>query len=1192
MIDTKSPESKWESMRQGILDKVILDKENQSPNKNTGLVLNEGPYLKRSKSFGGESDEKFVKPLMAKQESRSTTLGMPNKGILKTSLCSLDYTHDSSCKNDLDNHTVIGIMQVALKDNEKDSERSETKKSQRRKSLNRRVSFANYASVRLYEKDQEFQSPNPTFPSKTTPSSKEKFLLSPIKRNFKSKKSSALNDSPKTPSPIKCISPVKPSKAYINSPIPMPQGQEFSDDIDHVDIESSENVFFSDIGNNHEKEFCNYQNKGIFKDIDGEMTMDLTEVISNPVFEKKNTQKIAMDLVDVASDSIPEEGDVEVTMDITKLLPCSIFEKSATEEPVIHLTHVPDSSVVERNNEIKMNSIITLGEIQKNQSKLFFNFQSLSDKKHNEKEPTMELHAIDNGSLKIDNHVDSDVVDMDTTKVVGGILRNLNGMDQKDGLTMDFTTTIGNILTVNEEITKDLDFSFNNVCLEKKLNIQRKMQSNTFSGCFSLDDFHKPIVVYEDDNTVDMDLTKIAPLVLEHENNLTLKNVKEEFVSLKHDSLPMDIDIKKSLNTELKSPQRIPRSGVLAIDALFGKNTLNNIRNISDTVVPIQLGSPKAAKLLKNRKSIGYFEEMKLVGLGSPTTKIIVGNKLTRENGMSESDIFTVNGLNILDRIAQLTPKKNVPFQLTPEKNIISSQLLSLHNISKDNILENSESKLKRNYENTLNNTYTISPTKKTCKSSNIKEYSDRLIETHDEDNFLPSITLTEFLKMTSISFLDGLTTTKRRETTFFPYLNTNPPTLKELVYTSSLTLPTLELYQFSCKELQKYISEGKEVVNKIEKDTSEENPLLFREYIYASHDIQVIMVGQFKLLKNYSRLYAKSVWYDWRDKLLLGLKEGLEKNLEGLKKDELIINESKPILNTCFPLIKQTYESLKEKIKHMKAIKEEISQCDQKELRKVRSSLFNINEELQGDTEDFEKLRKCISEIDDRLHELSEKQAKLNREIEEYKKVMKVNRCFEKGEIENIKKMLQILKSVTGWEVKRFFHDTVVFIYLDTIETTFNFIKNDASIKWNGGVKDKVKEFFFDYLEKRLKSCTVKEALSLICRIWYTATLIWSEFCLLKIRYPLLYNLTIENDQPLLQVTAKVFLPSSFSKFYVTFKLRHSILYEYPNLSNYDLIDIHIIYGNSNTSKILKTILEKISVGGIKALSFVCNEF
>ncbi|QSL66954.1 hypothetical protein MERGE_001341 [Pneumocystis wakefieldiae] len=1187
-MDIKSPESRRESVKQGlpnkdVLNKDLLNKENLSPNKNTGFALTEGPYLKRSKSFGGEGDERFLKPSIVKPESRST-FGMPNKGILKTSLCSFDYTHDSSYKNDLDNHTVIGIMQVALKDNEKDSEHNETKKFQRRKSLNRRVSFANYASVRLFEKEQEFQSPNPTSPTKTMQSSKEKLLLSPIKRNLKSKKSLALNDSPKTPSPIKCISPIKPSKAYINSPVPMPQGQKFSDDIDHVDIESSENVFFSDIGDSHGQEFCDFQNKGIFKDINGEMTMDLTEVISNPVFEKKNTQEIPMDLVDVASDAIPEEGDAEATMDITKVLPCRIFEKSTTEEPAIDLIHVSESSIVERNNEIKTNSIMALEEIQKNQNKLFFNFQSQSDIKHDQKELAMELHRMNDGSLKTDYHLDP--VDMDTTKVVGGILRDLNEMDQKDGLTMDFTTTVGDILTVNEGIKKELDFPFNNVCSEKKSDIQRKMLSDTSSGRLSFDDFHKPVIVYEEDNTVDMDLTKIVPSVLEHKDNLTLKN-PEKFVLLEHDSLPVDIDIKKPVNTELKSPQRIPRNGVLAMDALFGKNTLNNIRNTCDTVAPVQLGSPKAAKLLKNRKSMGYFEEMKSVGLGSLSTKIIVGSNLTRENGMSESDIFTVNGFNILDRIAQLTPKKNVPFQLTPEKNIISTQLLSLQNTSKDNILENSESKLKRNYENTLNSSYIVSPTKKTCNSSNIKEYSNHLIETHDEDN----ASYMSYVNMTSISFLDGLTTTKRRETMFFPYLNTNPPTLKELVYTSSLTLPTLELYQFSCKELQKYISEGKEVVSKIEEDTSEDNPLLFREYIYASHDIRVIMDGQFKLLKNYSRLYAKSVWYDWRDKLLLGLKEGLEKNLEGLKKDELIINESKPILNTYFPVIKQTYESLKEKIKHMKAIKEEISQCDQKELRKVRSNLFKINEELQGDTEDFEKLKKSISEIDDKLHELSEKQTKLNQEIEEYKKVMEVNRCFKKGEIENIKKMLQVLKFVTGWEAKCFFHDTAVFVYLDTIETTFNFVKNNVSIKWNGEVKDKIKEFFFDYLGKKLKSCTVKEALSLISRIWYTATMIWSEFCLLKIRYPLLYNLTIENGEPLLQVTAKVFLPSSFSKFYVTFKLRHSILYEYPNLSNYDLIDIHIIYGNSNSSKILKAILEKISVGGIKALS-LCNEF
>lgn len=51
----------------------------------------------------------------------------------------------------MDNHTVIGIMQVALKEEaENDSGNDEIKKSRKLKGLNRRVSFASHASVRFY----------------------------------------------------------------------------------------------------------------------------------------------------------------------------------------------------------------------------------------------------------------------------------------------------------------------------------------------------------------------------------------------------------------------------------------------------------------------------------------------------------------------------------------------------------------------------------------------------------------------------------------------------------------------------------------------------------------------------------------------------------------------------------------------------------------------------------------------------------------------------------------------------------------------------------------------------------------------------------------------------------------------------------------------------------------------------------
>ena len=108
---------------------------------------------------------------------------------------------------------------------------------------------------------------------------------------------------------------------------------------------------------------------------------------------------------------------------------------------------------------------------------------------------------------------------------------------------------------------------------------------------------------------------------------------------------------------------------------------------------------------------------------------------------------------------------------------------------------------------------------------------------------------------------------------------------MADYVLAATVTLPMMELYHFSCRELKKYIHEGQEVVNQIEEETLIDNPLLFKEYFSAALDVRAIMDSQFKLLKTYARHQAKAVWYDWRQKLLTGVKDSLSKNHAGLIK-------------------------------------------------------------------------------------------------------------------------------------------------------------------------------------------------------------------------------------------------------------------------------------------------------------------
>jgi kinetochore protein Spc7/SPC105 len=166
-----------------------------------------------------------------------------------------------------------------------------------------------------------------------------------------------------------------------------------------------------------------------------------------------------------------------------------------------------------------------------------------------------------------------------------------------------------------------------------------------------------------------------------------------------------------------------------------------------------------------------------------------------------------------------------------------------------------------------------------------------------------------------------------------------------------------------SCRELKKYISEGRSIVREIENETFEENPPLFREYISATPDIRVLMDNQFKNVKTHARLLSKAMWYEWRMKLLDGLKVGLHKISEGMDTDGGILHHQQELLDSSLPPLIEKHDNLAEEESALRIAAEELSSCDQKELGEARQRLVSVET-------DVEAKRRIIHDLQKRLQE------------------------------------------------------------------------------------------------------------------------------------------------------------------------------------------------------------------------------
>ena len=304
-------------------------------------------------------------------------------------------------------------------------------------------------------------------------------------------------------------------------------------------------------------------------------------------------------------------------------------------------------------------------------------------------------------------------------------------------------------------------------------------------------------------------------------------------------------------------------------------------------------------------------------------------------------------------------------------------------------------------------------------------EGTTKIIELPEEE---VRIHLQDFLNMINIRFIE-LNTTKRRHTVVpgaanDPNAATKPDEtehgreseaksdLERCVVAGTCTVPMLELYQHSCRELKNYISEGRSIVKEIEADTYEDNPPLFREYVSAPADVKPIMDNQFKNVKTHARLLSKAMWYEWRMKLLEGLREGLSKIGDELEQDHLCLTQQEQIIQPVLPDLIEQHEELENQATVAQAQADELADCDLDELKRRRQDLLEVNDDLQEKQRLVEELQEQLREKEDRLEAVLARKHEYAGEIEEAEKTLQECRGWDSSEVETLQGKMSSLNS------------------------------------------------------------------------------------------------------------------------------------------------------------------------------------
>ncbi|KAK9240496.1 Spc7 kinetochore protein-domain-containing protein [Lipomyces kononenkoae] len=1043
------------------------DKENSDYGNHTSR--------KRSKSLGGSDDITLPIPRKRRVAGGSRIPTVP-RGILKSSYSTAD-----------ENHTVIGVMQIALKD-----ESIAQSKSTNSKTLSRRVSFAPEATLHTFELEREdtHSSSSTSATAASTPGSNrsDSTNLAACGRSPLANIRLYNEPSPVSPRYGNCSSPWQRSTGVVTTP---PRGLLRSTNFDgYDDDENDDEVEMEDATD-------------VFDDVFGasEISQQQSEPAKLQSYCAESTNSFFSPLVarlrpasspnPSMRDNVGNDGFDTEPMNITTAIGSIQRSKEITQ--------------IDCGDEATMDVTCAVGAIEEPAE-----------------EQAMDITtAIGSIQCFPINHFQQDDdytnVTMDVTKAVGSIHEIPSHQDEDDGdytsVTMDVTKAIGEIESAQLEADDTEHASLAMDVTVAVGTINMASVDGEYGG-----------------NECPMDVTLMSPCADSAiMSSDCVPSVTQRAVSQTASSVPITNSLPdQAFPTSRQSPKLV--STPLAN---HGLRRTSSIGRVSGTESPTRsqhrqilqvkaseipetpTRSPRSTEVLKRRRSLLECEA---------PAQVFDGRHLsicTPESQKLKSDInktlFTVSTNGLQKRIQSLTPKKPIRSPIKIPVSSARKQAIEALKFEEQEALSKIYSPLKASS--------LASPSSSITKKS-IKSLSDipapvmdleplaaagdktslrshaPVVRSEEEDSNLP-ISLNEFLRMTSIQFLEGLNT-KRRNTTFLqPIKALSEPSLSATVRSRQLHCPMLELFEFSCRELRKNIEEGKELFDKLEISTTEKNPELFRQYVCSSLDGQAAFCAQFKVIKSYARLQSKGVWYKWRSKLLNGIMGSLNKNANSLKTDCANLKALQEKLRPSLADIKSRYLTLKCRLEVLRKRISDVEDCDKGQLATARHKLAEAELDVSRKMETRRQLLHENEALSSSLvAQLSDIRA-LKDDIAISEKTVEENKGVNTTVIISTKNELEWICKLFGWTLKSLNEDTLVLCHENDLEVEVaiskRVINRISTIRTDSSP---VTEFFIKFLASASKNRPLAQALCSISDIWRQKAYLTREIGLVASHY------------------------------------------------------------------------------------------
>ncbi|KAF9912873.1 hypothetical protein EC991_007485 [Linnemannia zychae] len=291
-----------------------------------------------------------------------------------------------------------------------------------------------------------------------------------------------------------------------------------------------------------------------------------------------------------------------------------------------------------------------------------------------------------------------------------------------------------------------------------------------------------------------------------------------------------------------------------------------------------------------------------------------------------------------------------------------------------------------------------------------------------DEDSIveLPPISMTQFLNLVGITFLDQLNTSTRRRT--IPHSSRSSESYRsaDLIKAKAMFTQELSLYRDASRLLKQSIETSRTNVAEQEKKILESNPDYFREFRESNSDVKEFMKDRLKMVKSHAKLETSVQFSELKSGLLERQQASLEEHLDKLKKDIANLGQLASEMSKERAKVMPRYAQVKEIVDQATQRRRAYAQCDKEQLRILTEAVDEQGTQIEHFKSVNERKEKELAEVQARVAQLRLSEQASKARVTTAEKTIQDNQYVRPEDLSQAKDRLSIIQATHRWEPRR----------------------------------------------------------------------------------------------------------------------------------------------------------------------------